>query len=199
MGSYNGAEICELIVLFILNFLKAKYGENFGLYRDDGLIAFNYELPRLADKARKELRKIFSNFGFTITVQTNMKIVNFFYITLNLNDGTYQPYHKLNDDPIYINNKSNHLTSILKQLPTSINKRISKLSCNQETFNAAAPIYEEALRNSNFDTHLSYSPQTDSHDSQPPSQKRNRSHNVIWYNLPFSRNITTNIGVFSLT
>ena len=193
MGSYDGAEICKLVGLFILNSLKTKYGEKFGLYRDDGLIAFNRESPRLADKARKQLCKNFSNFGFKITLQTNMKIVNFLDITLNLNDGTYQPYRKPNNDPIYINNKSNHPPSIVKQLPTSINKRISKLSCNQETFNAAAPIYEETLRNSNFDAHLSYPPQTDNHN-QPPSQKRNRSRNVIWYNPPFSRNVTTNIG-----
>ena len=29
---------------------------------------------------------------------------------------------------------------------------------------------------------------------QVTSQKRNRSRNVIWYNPPFSRNVTTNIG-----
>ena len=123
-----------------------------------------------------------------------MKIVNFLDITLNLKDGTYQPYRKPNDDPIYINNKSNHPPSILKQLPTSINKRISKLSGNQETCNTAAPNYEEALQNSNFDTHISYLPQTDSHDNQPPSQKCNRNRNVIWYDPPISRNVTTNIG-----
>ena len=46
MGSYDGAEICELVGLFILNSLKTKYGEKLGLYRDDGLIAFNYKSPR---------------------------------------------------------------------------------------------------------------------------------------------------------
>ena len=38
MGSYDGAEICELVGLFILNKLAQKFGkENIGLYRDDGL------------------------------------------------------------------------------------------------------------------------------------------------------------------
>ena len=75
-GSYDSAKIYELVGLFSLNSLKTKYGEKFGLYRDDGLIAFNYESPRLADNTRKELCKIFSNFGFKITVLTNMKIVS---------------------------------------------------------------------------------------------------------------------------
>ena len=36
-GSYDGAEICELVGLFILNKLGQKFGkENIGLYRDDG-------------------------------------------------------------------------------------------------------------------------------------------------------------------
>ncbi|XP_044172000.1 uncharacterized protein LOC122956391 [Acropora millepora] len=37
MGSYDGAEICELIGLFILSKLKDAFGYNIGLYRDDGL------------------------------------------------------------------------------------------------------------------------------------------------------------------
>ena len=37
MGSYDGAEICELVGLFILNHLGKKFGKkNIGLYRDDG-------------------------------------------------------------------------------------------------------------------------------------------------------------------
>ena len=39
MGSYDGAEICELVGLFILNKLSEKFGKNnIGLYRDDGLM-----------------------------------------------------------------------------------------------------------------------------------------------------------------
>ena len=38
MGSFDGAEICELVGLFILNHLGKRFGkENIGLYRDDGL------------------------------------------------------------------------------------------------------------------------------------------------------------------
>ena len=38
MGSFDGAEICNLVGLFILNKLAAKFGnESVGLYRDDGL------------------------------------------------------------------------------------------------------------------------------------------------------------------
>ena len=40
MGSFDGAEICELVGLFILNNLGEKFGKNnMGLYRDDGFDA----------------------------------------------------------------------------------------------------------------------------------------------------------------
>jgi hypothetical protein len=39
MGSYDGAELCELVGLFILKEISDKFGkENVGLYRDDGLM-----------------------------------------------------------------------------------------------------------------------------------------------------------------
>lgn len=37
MGSYNGAESCELVGSSLLYTIKEKHGHNFGLYRDDGL------------------------------------------------------------------------------------------------------------------------------------------------------------------
>ncbi len=68
MGSYAGAEICELVGLFILNKLGQKFGkENIGLYRDDGLAIMKSKSARLADKTRKELHKCFEQFGLKIT------------------------------------------------------------------------------------------------------------------------------------
>ena len=49
MGSYDGAEVCELIGLFILNTLQDRFGKDVGLYRDDGLAVII--TPDLADYA----------------------------------------------------------------------------------------------------------------------------------------------------
>ena len=63
MGSFDGAEICELVGLFILNHLGKRFGkENIGLYRDDGLAIIKSKSARLLDKTRKELHKIFEQF-----------------------------------------------------------------------------------------------------------------------------------------
>ena len=38
MGTYNGAEVCELVSAYMFNLLSRKYNKNdFGLHRDDGL------------------------------------------------------------------------------------------------------------------------------------------------------------------
>ena len=42
MGSYDRAKVCELVGIYILSKLQEKYGDaQTGLYRDDGLAAFN--------------------------------------------------------------------------------------------------------------------------------------------------------------
>ena len=61
--------------------------------------------------------------------------VNFLDITLDLSGGSYRPYREPNNDPIYINSHSNHPPSIIRQLPESINKRISQLSSDELSFN----------------------------------------------------------------
>ena len=38
IGSSDGAEVCQLVGLHLLNILKSEFGgKNIGLYRDDGL------------------------------------------------------------------------------------------------------------------------------------------------------------------
>ncbi len=78
MGSYDGAEISELVGLFILNKLGQKFGkENIGLYRDDELAISKRKSARLADKTRKELHKCFEQFGLKITAEANFACSKF--------------------------------------------------------------------------------------------------------------------------
>ena len=77
-----------------------------------------------------------------------MKEVNFLDVTLNLTTGTFRPYRKPNDHPIYINTNSNHPPSVMKQVPKSVSTRISENSSTKEIFNEAVPYYNDALRKS---------------------------------------------------
>ena len=76
MGSFDGAEICELVGLFILNHLGKSFAkENIGLYRDDGLAIIKSKSARLLDKTRKELHTIFKQFDLKITAEVNLNVV----------------------------------------------------------------------------------------------------------------------------
>ena len=71
-------------------------------------------------------------------------------ITFHLNNGSYRPYRKSNNETRYINAKSNHPPSILKQIPAAISKRISINSSNKQIFQKAAPYYKNILKGSGY-------------------------------------------------
>ena len=129
MGSYNGAEIYELIGLYILQVLGERYEiDKIGFYRDDGLACFENTNGLKAERIRKKFLSIFkTEFKLTITCETILKILNFLDVTLNLNTGTHEPYNRPNNNPLYININSNHTPNILKYFPGNIEKRINKL------------------------------------------------------------------------
>ena len=79
MGSYDGAEVCDLVGLFMFNILAEKFGkENIGVYRDDGLAVIKDTSDRLADKARIDVCAIFKKFGLRILAEVvNHQDMNF--------------------------------------------------------------------------------------------------------------------------
>ena len=97
-----------------------------------GLVLLDTKSGRLSDKARKDLTHAFNELGLNITAQANQLSTNFLDITFDLSNGTYKPYRKPNDEPLYINRHSNHPPPIIRELPISVNKRINSLSCNKE-------------------------------------------------------------------
>ena len=188
MGSFDGAEVCELVGLYLLDKLSELLGkDNVGLYRDDGLAAVKSTSGPVLDKMRKNIITLFKNEGLGITIDTNLIETDFLDVTFDLTSGKFFPYRKPNNTPLYINVKSNHPPSIIKDLPKMINKRLSDLSCNKEEFDKAKPLYEKSLHESGYKTSMSYA-QTEVKNS------RNRSRNIIWFNPPFSQNVKTNIG-----
>ena len=141
------------------------------------------------NRVRKNVIKTFKKIGFKIEIQTHLKIVYFLDVTFNLANGPYRPYKKANDSLLYINTSSNHPPQVNKQLPTSINERLSKNSSSKEIFNASKYEYETALKNSSYQqTELIFT------KKEQRKKKRNRSRNIIWFNPPFSRNVTTNVA-----
>ena len=190
MGAYDGAEVCELVGSFLLYALSLKYNKaNIGLYRDDGLAVFRNISGLHCETIKKEFEKLFQQHGLKLIVKCNLNIVDFFDVTLNLSDSTYKPYHKPNDEIFYIHKESNHPPSITKQLPVSIETRLSKLSSNEKVVNESVSIYQEALDKSGYNHKLTFQ-KTSTNNTQRIQQKRN----IIWLNPPFSKSVVTKIS-----
>ena len=93
MGSYDGAEVCELVGIYLLSLLANIIDKNNSdLYRDNGLIFLRNVNGQKMDRVRKNVIKIFNKVGFKIEIQTHLKIVNFLDVTFNLANGTYRLY-----------------------------------------------------------------------------------------------------------
>ena len=179
----------------MLSLIGSKYNpNNIGLYRDDGLAVFKNTSGPQSEKIKKNFQRMFKNKGLDIIINCNMKIVNYLDVTLNLNDGSYRPYKKPNEETNYIHVNSDHPPSILKQLPKSIEKRLSFLSSSKEIFEETAPYYQQHLSNCGYKEKLNYRDPT----PQNLITKRKRQRNVLWFNPPYSRTVKTKIGKFFL-
>lgn len=112
MGSYDGAETCELIGVYMLSLIATQFRDEVGLYRDDGL-AVCQATPREIEKTKQEVSKVFKSNGLKITIEANKKIVNFLDVTFDLSSGSYKPYMKPNNKLLYVHRLSNHPPALL--------------------------------------------------------------------------------------
>ena len=120
MGAYDGAEVCELVGIFILYQFSRKYNENnIGLYRDDSLAVFKNISGPQAEKIKKHFQNKCRKNNLNMIVKYNLKIADYLDVTLNISDASYKPFHKPNSEINYIHRESNHPPTIIKQLPLS--------------------------------------------------------------------------------
>ena len=78
MGCCDGAEICELVGIFILNKLSNVIDKNsIGLYGDDSLGVFDKLSGPQIEKKKKKIIKIFKDCGLSVTVTINITSVDF--------------------------------------------------------------------------------------------------------------------------
>ncbi len=147
---------------------------------------------------KKKICKVFKDNDLKITIEANKKVIDFLDVTFNLETGRYQPYLKPGNNIQYINVKSNHPPNVIKAVPEGINKRLSAISADEETFKAAAPIYQDALQKSGFSYILEYKNDNNAAGATKTSGRK-RKRKVTWYNPPFDLRVKTNIGRVFLT
>ena len=61
-------------------------------------------------------------------------------------------------------------------------------------FEKAKPAHEQTLEKGGFNSTLSYTAPSQLKSSQSAKRKRQRKRNIIWFNPPFDKNVTTNIS-----
>ena len=134
------------------------------------LAVFKNESGPESEKIKKSIQAVFRENELKITIH-NLKIVDYLDVTFNLTDSSYRPFNKTNNEINYIHKQSNHPPSIIKQLPLSVERRLSKLSSNEKIFNDSIPIYQEVLVKSGYSHKLTYQ-KNDQNKDNPLQCKR---------------------------
>ena len=134
-----------------------------------------------AENLKKKIGTIFAEHGQQITAQANIRKTDFLDVYFDLEADTYRPYNKPNNTPQYIHRLSNHPPSIIKSIPEGVNKCLSSRSSNEEMFNLAAPMFQEALNKSGYEYKLKFNPK----EQEKTTKKRKRNkRKVTWFNPP---------------
>ena len=118
-----------------------------------------------------------------------MKTVNYLDTKLNLENSTYYPYQKENNQIRYINTEFNHPPSVNTQFPLSVESWLSSLSSSEEIFNDSVTPYQTTLDKSGYKHKLKYQS-----NIITPNNKKQRKRNIIWFNPPFNKSVKANIG-----
>ena len=188
MGGYHGAEICELVGLFMLDGLtKIIPGGKVALYRDDGMAIIPKQSGRISEQLIQTIHTFANSIGLKVEVEPPSTRTEFLDVVLDLENRVYSPYRKPNSEIKYIHNKSNHPHNITGQMTHMIEDLISRSSSNKAEFEKAAPTYRKALTSSGYDGDIAY-------QGEPKDTKGRRTRSRIWFNPPFCKSVKTNLG-----
>ena len=108
----------------------------------------------------------------SITIEINLFEIDFLNATFNMVTGKFFIFRKLNKKPYYINAKSNHPPTMIKDILNVMNRRVLDLCCNEEKYEKAKLLNESAFNESMYKTTMTYTKIT-------TTNNRNRAHNNI--------------------
>ena len=221
MGAYDSAQVADLVGIYIQDTLgRIVNSEQVGFYRFDGIIYIPDSNGPKTSSIQKKIIRAFKLLGFRIQIASNLKIVDFLDVILNLNNGTFKPFSKNDSASRCINISSNHPRSVLRQIPNAVNQRINKLSSCKKIFEENKSRYDDALKDSGFQGRLEYLTSVDlnsrarnnnggtrtpfkvgeiiNNSSHGKRRGKNRNRKVVWFNPPFCRLTNINIGRYFL-
>ena len=93
--SYDGAEVCELLGLYLLNLLTNQFGKHSTSLCIEMMVSHVSKTFQVRNQIKfKKMCKIFKENRLNITVECNLAITDFLDVTFDLKSGTYYPYRK---------------------------------------------------------------------------------------------------------
>ena len=125
-GAFDGAEICDIVGLYLLSQLT-HLPINGGLYRDDALFACNLP-PKQVHKTIENIIAIFASNNLQLKAKCNTTVANFLDVTFDLSSGNNMPYRKPGTPVEYLHIDSNHPRHVTKNTVAEVNKWLSALS-----------------------------------------------------------------------
>ena len=146
MGSMDGAELSELVGLYLLYEMEKFLPKgSVGLYRDDGLCIVKGNGQQV-ERVRKKLIKMFQNEGLKITTMGNLTVVDYLDVVFDLQNNSYKPFTKPNANTKYVSIQSSHPPAVVANIPAAINRRLSSVSSSKEMFETEVAHYQQALK-----------------------------------------------------
>ena len=123
----NAVEVNKTLARSLNGFKTSEINRNiiFLFYIKDFYPTITKDLLRKCLKFAEEKVQIFGedkfkDFGLEIVAGSNLRILSYLGVTLNLNDDSFGPYHKPDDIIQYNKKESNHPPNLIKYLPASI-------------------------------------------------------------------------------
>ena len=187
MGSYSGAECCDIVGLFLLSKL-AHLPIKAGAYRDDFLSVCSLP-PFQVEKVKQKVVEVFQQYGLKVKAAANARVANFLDITLDLANEVHRPYVKPGTHLEYVHVHSNHPRHVTKHAVSETSKRLSLLSSTEEIFIAAKQPFDEALKRAGHKEQMVYD-----QNKVRRTGKRTRNRRILWFNPPYCSSMTTKLG-----
>lgn len=156
---------------------------NIGLHKQDKLSVIEIGNGLNLDCLRKGVIGIFHNKRLKITVDTNLSTTDILDVTLDPFHGKYYAYRKPDNRPRNENANSNNPKTILKQLPTMVNKRLSSLSIDEDEFDKTKLLSLTFIR---FNKNLKF-------ETIQTTPLQNRSSKLLWFDS-YVAEVKKNIG-----
>ena len=187
MGSFDSAEVADLVSLFLLSRIEHLPVKS-GIYKDDGICLSDLSADE-TENVRQEICRIFKTHGLGCKAEANKKVAHYLDVTLDLGKGEHRSYRKPNNIPVYVHAQSNHPPAVKKSLPIEVNRRLNVLNSNEAAFNFQAPMYQDALNKAGYKHQLKYE-KVDVSQLNRARTPRNRRRREFWYNPPWDDRVS---------